>query len=277
MPFQKKDLNGAVLLIGAGRMGSALLKGWVASGRYSIIHAVEPMPSPMVKKLARAKAIVLTSQIPKALPKLSAAVLALKPQVLKSELELLANLGKTGALVLSIAAGVTTSFLASALGARARAVRAMPNTPGSIGQGITVLYTRAKLGRADRILAESLMASLGETLWLTREALMDAVTAVSGSGPAYVFLMAEALAAAAREQGLDARTAERLARATVSGAGALLACDSRPAKELRKEVTSPGGTTEAALKVLMASNGLDPLMRHAIAAATARGRELGKG
>jgi pyrroline-5-carboxylate reductase len=204
-------------------------------------------------------------------------VLALKPQVLKGEQALLAEIGQSGALVLSIAAGVTTAFLSQALGAPTPLVRAMPNTPGAIGQGITVLYARTRLTREARTLAESLMASLGETLWLGDESLMDAVTAVSGSGPAYLFLMAEALAAAAREQGLDAKTANRLARATVSGAGALLAADIRAAAELRKEVTSPGGTTEAALNILMASEGLESLMRRAIAAATQRGKELGKG
>jgi pyrroline-5-carboxylate reductase len=258
-------------------MGGALLKGWVASGAFSAVHAVEPLPSPAVKALAKSKKIILHDALEPRLPKLSAVVLALKPQVLKGEHEVLAALGKTGALVVSIAAGVTTPFLTAELGPRARVVRAMPNTPGAIGKGITVLYTGAKLTRADRALAESLMASLGETLWLTDETLMDAVTAVSGSGPAYVFLMAEAFAAAAREQGLDTRTAERLARATVSGAGALLGMDARPAAELRREVTSPGGTTEAALKVLMASDGLESLMRRAIAAATERGKELGKG
>jgi pyrroline-5-carboxylate reductase len=152
----------------------------------------------------------------------------------------------------------------------------MPNTPGAIGRGITVLYGGAELAQRDRTLAEALMASLGDVLWLGDEALMDAVTAVSGSGPAYVFLMVEVLAEAARAEGLDAATADRLARATVMGAGALLAADSRPAAELRKEVTSPGGTTEAALGVLMAPDGLAALMRRAVAAATERGKQLGK-
>jgi pyrroline-5-carboxylate reductase len=152
----------------------------------------------------------------------------------------------------------------------------MPNTPGAIGQGITVLYGDPSLASGDRALAEKLMTALGETLWLQDEGLMDAVTALSGSGPAYVFLMAEALAEAGRAQGLDAVTADRLARATVSGAGALLSADARAASELRREVTSPGGTTEAALRVLMAQDGLTDLMRRAITAATARGKELGK-
>jgi pyrroline-5-carboxylate reductase len=258
-------------------MGGALLKGWIASKSFSSIHVVEPTPSKALKALARAKKIKLHKDLdPSRLPKLAAAVLALKPQVIKGETALLSSLGKTGALVLSIAAGITTGFLRSGCGARARLVRAMPNTPGSIGKGITVLYAAPGASRADRTLAEKLTAPLGTTLWLDDESLMDAVTAVSGSGPAYVFLMAEAFAAAAREQGLDPVTAEKLARATVSGAGALLDADSRPAADLRQEVTSPGGTTEAALKVLMAPEGLENLMRRAIAAATHRGKELGK-
>jgi pyrroline-5-carboxylate reductase len=258
-------------------MGSALLKGWIAGKRFSAIHVIEPVPSAAIKALAAQSAIHLYDGLGKSLPQFAAAVIALKPQVLKGERDLVAALGSRGALVLSIAAGVTTTLLSAALGSGARLVRAMPNTPGAIGKGITVLYTGAALSPSDRALAEALMTALGDTLWLADEALMDAVTAVSGSGPAYVFLLAEALAAAARAQGLDAKTAERLARATVSGAGALLDADSRPAAELRQEVTSPGGTTEAALKVLMASDGLESLMLRAIDAASKRGKELGKG
>jgi pyrroline-5-carboxylate reductase len=269
---------GAVLLIGAGRMGGALIKGWLAAKRFSAIHVVEPHPSDAVTALASARSISVHDGFEAgSLPPLDAVVLAVKPQILKGETALLQGLGKTGALVLSIAAGVTTGFLAVGLGPDARLVRAMPNTPGAIGQGITVLYADARLDTADRALAQMLMASLGETLWLEDEALMDAVTAVSGSGPAYVFLMAEALAQAGRAQGLDAATADRLARATISGAGALLAADPRAAAALRKEVTSPGGTTEAALDVLMAPDGLHELMGRAIAAATMRGKQLGKG
>jgi pyrroline-5-carboxylate reductase len=257
-------------------MGLALLKGWIAGKRFSEIHAVEPQPSPAIEQLAAAKAIHLHRDLDRSVPALAAAVLALKPQVLKGEHDLLRALGKTDALVLSIAAGVTTSFLISALGPRARIVRAMPNTPGAIGKGISALFAGTNASALDRALAEALMAALGETLWLSDEALMDAVTAVSGSGPAYVFLLAEALAAAARAQGLDAQTADRLARATVSGAGALLKADPRTATELRRDVTSPGGTTEAALQVLMAADGLESLMRRAVDAAARRGKDLGK-
>jgi pyrroline-5-carboxylate reductase len=257
-------------------MGWALIKGWLAAKRFSSVHVIEPAPSAGLKTLARKRAISLHRQLPITLPPLTAVVLAIKPQVLKGEGDLLGTLGKTGALVLSIAAGIGTTLLRSRLGGGAPLVRAMPNTPGAIGRGITVLCAGGKLSAKDRTLAEGLMSALGETLWIDDETLMDAVTAVSGSGPAYVFLLAETLAAAGRAQGLDGPTAERLARATVSGAGALLAADSRPASDLRKEVTSPGGTTEAALNVLMASEGLEALMGRAVDAATRRGRDLGK-
>ena len=273
---RKRTSPRSVLLIGAGRMGSALIKGWLAAKRFSAIHVIEPAPSAGLKTLARKRAIVLHRGLPAALPPLSAVVLAIKPQVLKGEGDLLGTLGKTGAMVLSIAAGIGTKLLRSKLGGRAALVRAMPNTPGAIGRGITVLCAGGNLSARDRALAEGLMSALGETHWIDDEALMDAVTAVSGSGPAYVFLLAETLAAAGRAQGLDGLTAERLARATVAGAGALLAADSRPASDLRKEVTSPGGTTEAALNVLMASEGLGTLMGRAVDAATRRGRDLGK-
>jgi pyrroline-5-carboxylate reductase len=259
-------------------MGLALIRGWVAAKRFSNIHVIEPQPGEGIVALGASSAIALHAGFePGKLPPLSAIVIAVKPQVLKSQSALLSEAGRSGALVLSIAAGVTTAFLAAHLGEATRLVRAMPNTPGAIGRGITVLYGATGLGQSDRGLAEALMASLGEVLWLDDETLMDAVTAVSGSGPAYVFLMAEALAEAARGEGLDAETAGRLARATITGAGALLAADPRPAAELRQEVTSPGGTTEAALRALMAPDGLAALMRRAIAAATQRGKELGKG
>lgn len=257
-------------------MGSALIKGWIAARRFSPIHVVEPAPAATLKSLARKRAIILHRVLPEMLPQLAAVVLAIKPQVLKGEDKLLKALGKSGALVLSIAAGVGTPLLRTKVGRGSPLVRAMPNTPGAIGRGITVLCGGGKLSAPNRTLAEDLMTALGETLWLSDEALMDAVTAVSGSGPAYVFLATEALAAAGRAQGLDGPMAERLARATVAGAGALIASDHRPASELRKEVTSPGGTTEAALNVLMAKDGLETLMERAVDAATRRGRELGK-
>jgi len=264
----------AVLLIGAGRMGGALLKGWLSAKRFSAIHVIEPNPSPSLKALARAKKIRLSSGFDAKLPKLAAVVLATKPQVLKTQGDLLRQLGATGALILSIAAGVTTAFLKTHAGPHLSLVRAMPNTPGAIGRGITALYAFG-LSPQHRALAESLTSSLGEILWVDDEGLMDPVTAVSGSGPAYVFLLVEALALAGERQGLDPATSMRLARATVTGAGALLEADARTAAELRKEVTSPGGTTEAALNILMSDGGLNLLMDRAVTSATSRSKALG--
>lgn len=258
-------------------MGSAMLRGWLSAKTFSKVHVVEPIPSSELRRLSRAKKIELSRNLgttPN--EKISLAVLALKPQILREEGELLREIGETGALVLSIAAGIKTKPLARALGGASRVVRAMPNTPGAIGRGITALYTSDKLKRSERTLAESATAALGETLWVDHERLMDAVTAVSGSGPAYVFLFAEALAAAAAERGLDAVTADKLARATIAGAGALLEQDKRSAALLRQEVTSPGGTTEAALKVLMGKDGLRPLLRRAVRQAARRSRVLGR-
>jgi pyrroline-5-carboxylate reductase len=269
------DSKPAVLLVGAGRMGSALLRGWISATRVGRIHVIEPAPSESLSALASAGSIALGKGIDR-LPRVEAIVLAMKPQSIKAETALLQRLGTQGAPLISIAAGITTSFLAAHLGGPARVIRAMPNTPGSIGRGITALCAGPEIEAPQREFAAMLMSALGETLWLDDEALLDTVTAVSGSGPAYVFLLAEVLAAAAREQGLEPSVAEKLARYTVSGAGALLEADNRPAEQLRQDVTSPGGTTEAALKVLNGPNGLRELMARAVAAATERGNALGK-
>ncbi len=265
----------AVLLIGAGRMGGALLKGWIANGVGPLI-AVEPNPSKELKRLAAQKRVTLLADLrdlPKA--KIAACIVAIKPQVLKDAAPTLRGIAQTGAPMISIAAGTTIKALSKAWGREARIVRAMPNTPGSIGRGITAVYATAKVTAADRKLAERLLSALGETVWVKREALIDAATAVSGSGPAYIFLFVEAMTEAGIAEGLPREVAARLARQTVSGAGALLdAEDSAPA-ELRRNVTSPGGTTEAALKVLMGDDGLAKLMRRAVAAARDRARALG--
>jgi pyrroline-5-carboxylate reductase len=180
------------------------------------------------------------------------------------------------ALVISIAAGTSTKTFARAIGPRTRIIRAMPNLPGSIGQGITALYAAPKTSAKDKALAAQLLSAIGETVWVKRETDIDAVTAVSGSGPAYVFLLVEALADAAQAVGLPRPLAEKLARATVAGSGALLTADAATmAADLRRNVTSPGGTTEAALQILMAKQGLTPLMRRAVIAARKRARELG--
>jgi pyrroline-5-carboxylate reductase len=186
-----------------------------------------------------------------------------------------ARAGSASAVFVSIAAGTTLAAIRAGLGAGAAVVRAMPNTPAQIRQGVTVACAGAGVSPEQRALADRLLAAVGEVAWVDDEALLDAVTAVSGSGPAYVFLLAECLAEAAVAAGLPAGLAERLARRTVAGAGALLAHGSDSAALLRQKVTSPGGTTAAALAILDGANGLRPLLARAVAAAAVRARELG--
>lgn len=263
-----------LLLIGAGRMGGALLKGWIARGLGPIL-VVETHPSPELKRLAK-YGVTLLKSIDDAPKKLRACVIALKPQILKTEAPRLKAIAESGAPMISIAAGSSIRLMHRAWGKSARIIRTMPNTPGSIGEGISALYAAPNATRADHRLAESLLAALGETVWVKHETDIDTVTAVSGSGPAYVFLLVECLEEAARKEGLPPSVAHRLARKTIIGAGALLKADDAPAEALRRNVTSPHGTTEAALKVLMAKNGLAPLIKHAVSAARKRARELAK-
>lgn len=260
-------MTAPILLIGAGRMGTALLRGWTKEN--IPVVAVEPKP-----QRKRIKGVSVVASVQQARGKFRACVIALKPQIFREESAQLKPLARSTPMI-SIAAGITTKFMHRAWGANARVIRAMPNTPGAIGHGISALYAGASAKASDKKLAQSLLASLGETLWVKRESDIDIVTAISGSGPAYVFLLVEALAAAAEAERLPRDTAMKLARATVAGAGALLDSDPTPAAELRRHVTSPHGTTEAALKVLMAKNGLEFLMARAVAAARKRATELG--
>ena len=265
-----------LLLIGAGHMGGALLRGWVAHKLTPII-VIEPNPSAQLKRLAVKNRVRLARAIADVrIERARACVVALKPQILRTEASQLRVIAQSGTPMISIAAGTTIGFLAKVWGRKSRIVRAMPNVPGAIGRGITGLYAPQNVTRANRMLAQKLLSALGETVWLDREALIDSVTAVSGSGPAYMFLMVEALAEAGAREGLPKADARRLARATLAGAGALLDHDAREPEELRRSVTSPHGTTEAALNVLMARNGLKPLMARAVSAARKRGRELGQ-
>jgi pyrroline-5-carboxylate reductase len=254
-------------------MGGALLKGWLNRGVKSIA-VVEPKPSAELRKLARARKIVLFATPSQVKRKPTICLVAIKPQVLKGEASLLAGFAQSGALMISIAAGTSVAALVKAWGKKARIIRAMPNTPGAIGSGITGLYAAKGATAADKKRAAALLSALGETVWVAREGLIDSVTAVSGSGPAYLFLMAEALTEAGVAEGLPRAQAERFARATVAGAGALLAADQSPASALREAVTSPGGTTAAALSVLMAEDGLVALMKRAVQAARKRAEEL---
>ena len=201
-------------------------------------------------------------------------VFAVKPQVMEVMVHAYRPFAVAGAVFLSIAAGTTTAFLKGFLGAEAAIVRAMPNTPAAVGRGITVLCANPHVTADQRAACTNLLAAVGETAWTEDEGDMDAVTAVSGSGPAYVFLLAECLAEAGVAAGLDEDLAHQLARATISGSGALLQWSDIPAAELRENVTSPGGATEAALEVLMTGPGLQKLLTEAVAAATARARKL---
>jgi pyrroline-5-carboxylate reductase len=257
-------------------MGGALLKGWIGNGVGPVI-AVEPKPSAELKSFAKKHRVMLlgdVNDIPSG--KIAACVVALKPQVIKDAAPRLRAIAASGALMVSIAAGTTTKSLVKAWGAKARVVRSMPNTPGAIGRGITAIYAAPKASAKDRALAEKLLSALGETVWVRKEELIDAATAVSGSGPAYVFLLVEAMTEAGIAEGLPRDVAAKLARQTVSGAGALLDAEKTAPAELRRNVTSPGGTTEAALNVLMANGGLPKLMQRAVSAARKRARELGR-
>ena len=268
------DIAGqGLVLLGCGKMGTALLEGWLAGGLSpASVTVLEPNPSPRLTALA-GEGLRLNADLPAA-P--AVAVLAVKPQMMAAALPRLAALAGGGTLFLSIAAGTSIRALADALGGDARIVRAMPNTPAMVGRGITALVGNAGAGEDGLALADRLMRAVGETVRLDREADMDAVTAVSGSGPAYVFLTIEALAAAGVAEGLDAGLALRLARATVAGAGALALSSEKAPGELRVDVTSPGGTTAAALGVLMEEgDGLPALYGRAVAAAAARSRALG--
>jgi pyrroline-5-carboxylate reductase len=259
-----------ILLIGCGKMGGALLGGWLARGiGASRIHVVEPAGVAQ-KGIAAVKA---AGDLPAGL-KPDVTVFAVKPQSLDEVAPDYRRFAGAGAVALSIAAGKTIAVFERHLGADAAIVRTMPNTPAAVGRGITVACANRHVTRAQRALCQTLLEAVGEVAWVEDEALLDPVTAVSGSGPAYVFLLIEALADAGVASGLPVELARRLARATVIGSGELARLSSEDAAQLRKNVTSPGGTTAAALAVLMGEGGLAELMKRAVAAATRRSREL---
>jgi pyrroline-5-carboxylate reductase len=261
----------SLALVGAGKMGAALLGGWLGAGIAArMISVYEPHPSDELKQFAEQKGFALN---PPPAPA-QTIVLAIKPQMLEAAAPALAPLFETGSLLISILAGKTVANLAARLPARA-IVRAMPNTPAAIGRGITGAYARAEVTPAQRETAQSLLSGVGAVEWVGAEHLIDAVTAISGSGPAYVFHLVEALAEAGAALGLPADLALRLARATVEGSGELLhRSPDTSAETLRKNVTSPGGTTQAALDVLMGPEGLAALLARATAAAEKRAGEL---
>ncbi|PPB79877.1 pyrroline-5-carboxylate reductase [Albidovulum inexpectatum] len=260
-----------LVLLGCGKMGSAMLQGWLNGGLpASSVWVREPHPSDWLITLG----VHLQGDLPQ---DPAVVVVAVKPQMMEQALQSVAGLGGGKTLFLSIAAGTTIATYERILGAGTPVIRAMPNTPAAIGRGITAIIGNDHATGAHMELAETLLSAVGPVVRLHAESQMDAVTAVSGSGPAYVFHLVEALAEAGRAKGLPADLAMQLARATVSGAGALLDASSESAEQLRRNVTSPGGTTEAALKVLMdPDTGLTQLMKRAVHAAAERGRELGK-
>jgi len=265
-----------ILLVGCGKMGGAMLAGWRERGvGPDQVFAVEPSAE-LAASIRAAHGITVVAT-PEELPgdlRPATLVLAVKPQMMDGAIAAYARHAASGALVLSIAAGKTIGYFETHLGRGAAIVRSMPNTPAAVGRGITALAANSHVSPAQRGAAEKLLAAVGETVWLDDEAMLDAVTAVSGGGPAYVFLLIETLAKAGVAAGLPEDVAMRLARATVTGSGELARRSDESAEQLRKNVTSPGGTTLEALKVLMADDAIQPLFDRAIAAATARSREL---
>jgi len=266
-----EDFSGTLILVGAGRMGGAMLEAWIALGiDPAKIVVLEPNPSRELMKLtARGLQVNPGERAAEA----SVLVIAVKPQVADEVVPALAPRVGPSSVVISIMAGRTLRGLERAL-PRAGLVRAMPNLPAAIGRGITVAVPNARVSGRQRDVADRLLGATGAVEWVEDESLLDAVTAVSGSGPAYVFLLAETLAQAGAAAGLPAELAARLARATVCGAGALLEDSALDPTALRQNVTSPGGTTAAALEVLMGEPGLRPLLERAVIAATRRSREL---
>ncbi len=271
-PHRLSKFRGTLVLVGAGKMGGAMLDGWLARGlKPKQVTVIEPQPDKTVKALAR-RGLKLNPKGKAATA--SAIVIAVKPQTAAEALPpLAAHVDKT-TLVVSIMAGRTIGFLEKSLPVGTAIVRAMPNTPAAIGRGISVSFANAKTSTSQRKLTSDLLAAIGKVEWISYEGLMDAVTALSGSGPAYVFLLTEAMASAGIAAGLPPALATRLARETVAGSAELMHRSNLDAATLRQNVTSPGGTTAAALDILMGPGGLDELLTRAIIAATRRSREL---
>ena len=271
------DRAARIVLVGAGNMGGALLSGWLEAGQPGhCIEVVDPGLSDAMRRLCAAHAVAVTQRAGS--EPADILVIAVKPQLMGDVLPGLRGLVGTGTVAVSVAAGTTVATIAEALFDDApRVVRAMPNTPALVRKGVTACYATHGVPAARREQVDALMRAVGTTVWLDEEAAIDAVTGVSGSGPAYVFHMVEALAAAGRAEGLPDDTAMALARGTVAGAGALLDASDEEASTLRTNVTSPNGTTQAGLDVLMAPDGLTSLLTRTVAAASARARELAKG
>ncbi len=267
MEFTEINSRGLVML-GCGKMGSAMLAGWLSAGLDpKAVYVLDPHPSDWLNDQG--------VQVNAALPADPAvALIAVKPQIMQAALPQLQPFGGGGTLFVSVAAGTPIVTYEDALGPGTRVIRAMPNTPAAIGQGITAIIGNGAAMAADLDVADGMLSAIGQVVRLENEDQIDAVTGVSGSGPAYVFYMIDALAAAGRAQGLPDALAMQLAKATVAGAGALAEAAEDSPEQLRINVTSPNGTTQAGLEVLMADDGLAPLIHRTVTAATQRSREL---
>ena len=270
----KGTLQGTLVLVGCGKMGSALLEGWIARGvAPDKIVVLEPHHSAELAAFTRTHAIRLNPPS-QSISDVEVLVIAVKPQMMDAVLPTLKPLITLQSLVLSIAAGTPIAKFENVFGANVSVIRCMPNTPAAIGRGITAMVGTPRVSPTQRAIAEELLLAAGEVVSVDTELAIDWVTAVSGSGPAYVFLLAETLAAAGEKLGLSKELATQLARATVSGSGELMRQSGIDAATLRENVTSPNGTTHAALQVLMADDGLKPLLEKAVEAAARRSKEL---
>jgi pyrroline-5-carboxylate reductase len=268
-----KNFQGTILLAGAGKMGGAMLSGWLVQGLDAKrVAVVEPNPSDETRGF-EARGVRLNPAAQDIGP-VDVLVLAVKPQMFAEAGPQLKSFILPSTLVVSIMAGTTMATIGSVCGGKV--IRAMPNTPAAIGRGITVAVASKDISPDQRTTTDAMLSAVGAVGWIDDETLMDAVTAVSGSGPAYVFLLAEELARAGIAAGLPPALATRLARETVAGSGELLHRSYLDSATLRKNVTSPGGTTAAALEVLMGPDGFEPLLTRAVAAATKRSKELAK-
>lgn len=269
-------IAGPLLLVGCGKMGMALLRGWLENGlKKEAVVVVEPAAAAKTALNTELGVLVVSNvtEVPAEF-RCQTVVFAVKPQMMTEVLPAYAEHLKAGSFVISIAAGTAVDRFVKVFGEQTPIVRAMPNTPAAIGQGVTALFANDHVDASQRLLAEALMAAVGAVHWIDDEALMHPITAMSGGGPAYVFLLIETLAQAGIANGLPEDLAWPMARATVIGSGALAEASDETAATLRQNVTSPRGTTEAALRVLMSDNGVQPLFDRAMAAATRRSEEL---
>ena len=274
-PLETFTPDAPLVMLGCGKMGGAMLDGWLAKGiDPAAVTVIDPDPSERLKSLSDERGTVLRGTDPYDGPEPRAVLLAVKPQMMAEALPTVEGPKGGGTLYVSIAAGTTTAFFQERLGAKTPIVRVMPNTPAAIGRGASALFASEACSDEDRAVARAMTDAVGLSVWIEDEALMDAVTGVSGSGPAYVFHMIEALAAAGEAAGLPADTALTLARQTVIGAAALAEETGESAETLRVNVTSPGGTTEAGLAVLMGENGLRSLLQQTVQEAKNRSISL---